>query len=80
MSNDQDTPINKTPRYLRLKQIIGSRSNPGYLPISKSTFWAMVRAGKAPRGRKLSARCTVWLEDDIIALIERTYNDEQKNK
>jgi len=51
-------------RLLRLKQII-----PEKIPISKSSWWNGVKSGKYPAPRKLGARTTVWLEEDIERLI-----------
>lgn len=37
--------------------------------ISRSTWWAWVKEGKAPAGVKLSRRITAWRVEDIRALI-----------
>ena len=39
------------------------------LGVSRSYFWAGVKAGKFPPGIKLSSRVTVWKRSDIDALI-----------
>lgn len=41
-------------------------------PVSRSTWWDMVRDGRAPAPVKLTERCTAWRAEDIRALIERT--------
>jgi prophage regulatory protein len=41
-------------------------------PVSKSTWWAMVKSGKAPQPVKLGPRATAWRVSDIRALIEST--------
>lgn len=41
-------------------------------PVGKSTWWAMVREGRAPAPVKLGYRCTAWRVEDIRALIEAT--------
>jgi predicted DNA-binding transcriptional regulator AlpA len=41
-------------------------------PVSRSTWWDMVRDGRAPAPVKLTERCTAWRADDIRALLERT--------
>ncbi len=41
-------------------------------PVSKSTWWAMVKAGRAPQPVKLGPRTTAWRVSDIRALIEAT--------
>lgn len=59
--------------YLRLNQIIGSRTAvppiPAIIPISKSTWWAGVKTGIYPRPLKLGPRITVWRVEDILALL-----------
>jgi len=37
--------------------------------VSRSYWWAGVKAGRFPPGIKLSARVTVWRASDIDALI-----------
>ncbi len=54
--------------YVRLSQII-----PTILPISKSTWWAGIKAGRYPKPVKLSPRCTAWRVEDIRALIEELH-------
>lgn len=50
---------------LRLKQVLK------LIPVSRSTWWSGVRAGRFPRGVKLTPRTTAWRASDILALIER---------
>lgn len=52
--------------YVRVKQIIAPV---GPLPISRSGFWAGVKAGKFPRSRKISTRVTVWRAEEINQLL-----------
>lgn len=40
-------------------------------PVSKSTWWAGIKAGKYPAGVKLSERVTAWKVDDIRTLIQK---------
>ena len=40
------------------------------LPISKSSWWAGVRAGRFPKPLKLGPNTTAWRASDILALIE----------
>lgn len=54
-----------TTGYLRLPAILY------YFPVSKSTWWAGIKAGIYPAGVKLSARTTAWRAEDILALIQR---------
>ena len=39
-------------------------------PVSKSTWWAGISAGRFPRGVKLGPRITAWKVEDIRRLIE----------
>jgi prophage regulatory protein len=59
-------------QYLRVSDIVRNRrtGKPGILPISSATFWAWVKAGKAPKPIKLSAGVTVWRRADILAFAE----------
>ncbi len=41
-------------------------------PVSKSTWWSGIAAGRFPRGIKLSPRVTVWRASDIRELIARS--------
>lgn len=63
--------------YLRLRQIIGDSTSippvPGVIPVSKSTWWAGVKAGRYPQPiRGLGRRITVWKVEDIRDFINRT--------
>ena len=64
-----------TTGYLRLPQIIGDASAsppvPPLIPVSKSTWWAGVKANRYPKAHKLAPRVTAWRVEDIRALIER---------
>jgi prophage regulatory protein len=57
--------------FLRLSQIIGSKTTPGIIPISKSSWWVGVKEGRFPQPVKLGKRTTVWRVSDIRLLIER---------
>jgi len=62
--------------YLRLPQIVGDAKAqppiPAIIPVSKSTWWAGVKAGRFLTPVKLGPRITAWRVEDIRALIERT--------
>ena len=58
-------------KFLRLKQIIGTKENPGKIPICASSWWSGVKSGKYPKPIKLGKRTTVWIESEIDALAER---------
>ncbi|RDL49743.1 hypothetical protein BLJAPNOD_00851 [Ensifer sp. M14] len=53
--------------FFRLKQILHPD---GPIPVSKSTWWAGVRAGRYPKPVKLGPRITAWRAIDIAALLE----------
>lgn len=61
--------------YLRLKTIIGDNKAqppiPAIFPVSKSTWWKGVKAGKYPQPVKIGIRCTAWKVEDIRAFIEQ---------
>ena len=50
--------------FLRLPQVLA------LYPVSASTWWAGVRAGRFPQPVKLGARATAWRAEEIAALIE----------
>jgi predicted DNA-binding transcriptional regulator AlpA len=64
--------------YLRIPQIIGDKKRgiPAIFPVSRSTFYAGIKAGKYPARVKLSERISAWRVEDIRALIERSSSDE----
>ena len=49
---------------LRIKQVLQ------FIPVSRSHFWAGVKAGKYPKPMKLSERVTCWKACDIQALVD----------
>ena len=51
--------------FVRLPQILAM------VPISRSSWWAGVKAGRFPQSVKLSPRVTVWRAEDIRALLEK---------
>lgn len=61
--------------YVRLPQIIGNRRAnppiPPIIPVSKSAWWAGVRAGRFPQPVKLGPRTTAWRVEDIRALVRQ---------
>lgn len=52
-------------KMLRLKEVLK------IVPVSKSSFWAGIKTGIYPAGRKLSERTTVWFESDIQKIINK---------
>lgn len=59
--------------FVRLSTIIGDPKAdppiPPIIPVSKSTWWAGVKAGRYPRSVKLGPKITVWRVEDIRELI-----------
>ena len=62
--------------FLRLNQIVGSKTTPAIIPISKSSWWAGVKEGRFPQPIKLGKRTTVWRISDIRLLIEKNPQQE----
>jgi predicted DNA-binding transcriptional regulator AlpA len=58
--------LNELPQtgLLRIKQVLR------FVPVSRSNWWAGVRAGRFPKPMKLSERVTVWRASDIRDLVE----------
>lgn len=56
-----------TTGFVRLSSILAPN---GPIPVSKSTWWAGIKAGRFPKGLKLGPRITVWRAQDILALID----------
>jgi predicted DNA-binding transcriptional regulator AlpA len=54
---------------LRLRQVLA------LVPISASSWWAGVRAGRFPKPVKLGPRTTAWRASDILALIDSLSRD-----
>jgi predicted DNA-binding transcriptional regulator AlpA len=52
-------------RLYRLPQVLAR------IPISKSSWFAGIKAGIYPSGKRLGPRATVWRSDDIDRVIER---------
>jgi prophage regulatory protein len=65
MSKQPESP---TTGFLRLPSVLAPR---GPIPVSKSTWWAGVKAGRYPKPIKLGPRITAWRVEDIRALIEK---------
>jgi len=55
--------------YLRLRDIIGDKSNPGIIPVSRSSWYKGIEEGRYPKPVKLSVRTSAWKIEDIRKLI-----------
>ena len=51
--------------YVRLPKVLTT------IPVSRSTWWAGVKAGRFPKPVKLGPRTTAWRVVDIRALIAK---------
>jgi hypothetical protein len=71
LENLKHISINKT-GLLRLWQIVGDpkKNYPPLIPISKSSWWAGVKAGRFPQPIKLGPRITCWRAEDVYSLID----------
>lgn len=49
---------------MRIKQVLR------FVPVSRSNWWAGVKAGRFPKPVKLSERVTCWKSCDIRRLVE----------
>ena len=58
-------PARPTGRMLHAKEAAAM------LGCSKSHFWALAQRGEIPKGIRLSAKSTVWHEEDIMAYVRR---------
>ncbi len=74
------TTSNVTPGYFRVWHIVGDPEAippiPAIIPVSRSTFLAWVKSGKAPAPCKLSERTTAWKRSDIFDFVEQLNNVE----
>jgi predicted DNA-binding transcriptional regulator AlpA len=66
MQDDDNFPELPETGFVRLSKILAPR---GPIPVSKSTWWAGVRAGRFPKPVKLGPRITAWRVEDIRRLI-----------
>lgn len=55
--------------FIRLDQIIGSKTKPALIPVGKTSWWKGVKNGSFPKPVKLGG-CTCWRVEDIRDLIE----------
>ena len=64
MSADEEKPKIPNEGYMRLPAVLS------VFPVSRSTWWAGISAGRFPKGIKLGPRITAWKVEDIRKLIE----------
>ena len=56
--------------FLRLRDVIGDRNNPGIIPVSRSSRTEGITEGRYPKPAKLSERTSAWRVEDIRKLID----------
>lgn len=69
ISGDGDCKRQAANGFLRLPQVLD------LFPVSKSTWWAGVKAGRYPAGVKISARVTAWRAKEVQAMIDGGLGD-----
>jgi predicted DNA-binding transcriptional regulator AlpA len=65
MRTDERKRIIPSEGFMRLPEVLY------VFPVSRSTWWAGINAGRFPKGVKLGPRITAWKVEDIRKLIER---------
>jgi len=64
-----------TKRLLRLRDILGDKKAnppiPPMIPISKSSWYAGIEAGRYPKPIYLGPNIAAWRLEDILRLVER---------
>jgi prophage regulatory protein len=56
--------------FLRLRDVIGDKDNPGIIPVSRSSWYKGIAEGRYPKPVKLGERTSVWRVEDIRRLID----------
>jgi prophage regulatory protein len=51
--------------FLRLRDIIGDKHNPGIIPVSRSSWYKGIAEGRYPKPVKLGERTSAWRVEDI---------------
>ena len=64
--NEQRIAEQQLPKtgYVRMADLIK------FIPVSKSSIWRMSKAGKFPKGVKLSEKVTAWKAQEVQAWLE----------
>ena len=67
--------------YLRLSQIIGNPKAdppiPPIIPVSRSAWWQGCKNRRYPTPVRIGTRTTVWRVEDILALINGTWQAQE---
>jgi prophage regulatory protein len=56
--------------FLRLRDVIGGKGDPGIIPVSRSSWYKGIAEGRYPRPVKLGERMSAWRVDVIRRLVE----------
>lgn len=56
--------------FLRLRDVIGGKNNPGIIPVSRSSWYKGIEEGRYPKPVKLGERMSAWRVEDIRRLVE----------
>ncbi len=56
--------------FLRMRDIIGDKNNPGIIPVSRSSWYKGIAEGRYPKPVKLGERTSAWRVEDIRKLID----------
>lgn len=65
----------RSEQLLRLNQIVGKD---GLIPISRATFYDLVKRGILPKPIKLAARISCWRKADILDFINDSEDGRDK--
>lgn len=65
--------------FLRLRDVIGDKDNPGITPVSRSSWYKGIAEGRYPKSVKLGERASAWGAEDIRGLIDQLSRDFLKS-
>lgn len=71
---------NHTHGFLRIWHVIGTNSNPGLIPVCKSTWWEGVRNGRFPQPVRIGRRAVAWRASDIYTLLDTLNQGSEVSK
>jgi predicted DNA-binding transcriptional regulator AlpA len=70
--------------FVRLRQIVGDKKAkppiPAIIPVSRSSWWSGVQAGRYPKPVKLGPGITAWAVKDIHKLIRDLSSGKNSTK
>lgn len=52
-----------------------AKSAAAFLGIGESTFWRWVKEGRLPKGKRLSARATIWKREDLEHFLNQVFEE-----